>query len=299
MPTKNQYRREINQLTARAETLEQQLAIESANLYDERESNAAQAIRITDLQNDLAEHRDLLAACEAKLPPPPPPALTWRTVKTLSKRADWNSVLIEGYPGALISDIPSTPPRIGFWVPPNVKGERVELQTYFGEEGMTCAYEWTVMIPAYLNLASLRSAYSLISQGHGNERAGFTSGTKIVNKTDELAVSVKGGEELSLEGSHRYEYEQDFTFGKLIRGKVQTIRHEVHWHRDSGYYRARVDQGPWAGVYDVPTWPIGNKDGVPTENIMLRLGFYPQWGIVPSSGLEMFTGPLVLQEMVS
>ena len=224
---------------------------------------------------------------------PPPPEPEWTTVRIL-KPADWSQRLIEGFKGATIT---TEGENLRFKVPTSgPSGSRCEVQAYFGEEGMTCAYEWDFEIPGYVSLRELRSAYSLIHQGHGNEKAGFTSGTKILNATDEIAVSVKGGEELSTAGSHRYESEREFTFGRIKRDTWHTIRHEVYWHRDKGYYRARLDQGPWSGLEDVPTWPIGNADGVPTENIMVRYGFYPQWGEVPPGGLEMVCTPMVFQE---
>lgn len=230
--------------------------------------------------------------------PEPPPAEDWRTVQTLTRREDADQVLIEGFSGASLTNVTwEGKQAIMYDVPrsgPN--GSRCEWQIApLGVEGQVCAYEWSLWIPSSVDLAALRSIYSLCSQGHGNMKAGFTSGTKIINDTDALAVSVKGGEETSLSGSHRYEYEQDFTFGLLKRDVWQTIRHEVHWHREAGFYRAQVDGGSWGGVYNVPTWPIGNKDGEPTEEIMWRLGFYPQWGEVPASGLTMFTGPFQFQ----
>jgi hypothetical protein len=44
----------------------------------------------------------------------------------------------------------------------------------------------------------------------------------------------------------------------------------------------------------VPTWPIGEADGVPTTQIMYRQGWYPQGGIVEGD-MEIFFGPLKLQ----
>lgn len=225
--------------------------------------------------------------------PPPPPADNWNTVRIVQP-GDWNQRLIEGFKGATIT---TEGENLRFKVPTSgPSGSRCEVQAYFGEEGMTCAYEWDFEIPGYVSLRELRSAYSLIHQGHGNEKAGFTSGTKILNDTDEIAVSVKGGEELSTAGSHRYESEREFTFGRIKRDTRHTIRHEVYWHRDKGWYRARLDNGSWSGLEDVPTWPIGNADGVPTEEIMVRYGFYPQWGEVPPGGLEMVCSPMVFQE---
>lgn len=235
----------------------------------------------------------IIAAIEAATPP----ADEWRTVRIV-KPGDWNQRLIEGFRNATITVDPLD--RLRFTVPTSgPSGSRCEVQAYFGREGMTCAYEWPVLIPGWLNLKSLRSVYSLIHQGHGDNQAGFTSGTKLNNADDRIGVSVKGGEELSMEGSHRYESERDFFFGTIERDTWHTIRHEVHWHRSSGWYRARLDDGPWSGIEDVPTWPIGGKDGDPTDQIMVRYGFYPQWGEVPVGGLEMVCGPMLFQEQVA
>lgn len=227
--------------------------------------------------------------------PPPKP---WNTVRIV-KPGDWSKPpLIEGFKNATITTEPID--RLRFTVPSSgPSGSRCEVQSYFGEEGMICAYEWPFLIPAWVNLRALRSAYSLIHQGHGNERAGFTSGTKINNADDRIGVSVKGGEELSTQGSHRYESELEFFFDTIKRDVWHTVRHEVYWHRSKGWYRARLDNGPWAGIEDVPTWPIGNKDGVLTEEIMVRYGFYPQWGEVPPGGLEMACGPMLFQEQAA
>lgn len=291
---------------ARALTAEGDLAISGASLdkalSDLAISEQARALltaavaaneaEITGLNTEIAALQDKLRACEAKLPPP---ADNWRTVRTV-KPADWNERLIEGFRGATIT---TEGDNLRFKVSTSgPSGSRCEVQAYFGEEGMTCAYEWKFLIPAYVNLKALRSVYSLIHQGHGNEKAGFTSGTKINNADDRIGVSVKGGEELSTAGSHRYESEREFFFGQIKRDTWHTIRHEVYWHRSAGWYRARLDQGAWGGIEDVPTWPIGNADGVSTENIMVRYGFYPQWGEVPNTGLEMVCGPMTFQEKV-
>ena len=174
-------------------------------------------------------------------------------------------------------------------------GSRCEVQAYFGEEGMTCAYRWRFRIPSWVRLSDLPGDYSLIHQGHADNQGGFTSGTKISNADDRIGVSVKGGAELSLEGSHRYESERDFFFGKIKRDTWHSVRHEVFWHRDQGWYRARLDRGPWFGLEGVPTWPVGAKDSDPTERIMVRYGFYPQWGLVPPGGLQMTCAPMRFQ----
>lgn len=244
-----------------------------------------------------------LADLDAALNPEPPPVdpepssdpTGWKTIRTLSKVSDWKGgKLIEGFSGASITD---TPQGMRFYIPGHPTGERCEVQDYFGKEGMVCAYEWTFMIPAAVNLSTLDDKENLIHQGHANERGGFTSGTSIDGATDRIKVKVKGGHETSLAGSHRYEYEDEFEFGTIERGKMHRIRHEVHWHRSSGFYRARLDDGGWNGVTDVPTWPLGDKDGAPTSQIMVRTGFYPH-GPVPAPGMEMFCGPMVLQEAV-
>lgn len=227
-------------------------------------------------------------------PPPPPPEEEWNTVRVV-KPGDWNSRLIEGFRGATIT---TEGDDLIFKVPTSAgSGSRCEVQTIFGEEGMVCAYQWDFEIPGWVNLKALPGAYSLIHQGHGNEKAGFTSGTKVNNANDALGVSVKAGEELSMAGSHDYKYENEFFLpGGIKRDFRHTIRHEVYWHRGTeGWYRLSLD-GVMAELKGIPTWPIGNADGVPTEEIMVRYGFYPQWGIVPPGGLEMRCSPMILQE---
>jgi len=226
---------------------------------------------------------------------PPPPTETWRTVRTLSRVADWKAdPLIEGFSGSTITD---TPQGIRYLIPRAMNGERVELQDYFGKEGMTCAYEWTFSIPPETRLSDIDDDENLIHQGHGNEKAGFTSGTSIMYGTEVIQVRVKGGHETSMAGSHRYESERDFYLPKITRGKVHTIRHEVHWHASKGYYRAQLDGGAWSGVYDCPTWPLGDYDGAPSEVIMVRNGWYPQRGIAQGL-MDMTCGPMLFQEKV-
>ena len=91
---------------------------------------------------------------------PEPPALAWETVQTLSKVADWpGGKLISGLTGASITD---TPQGMRFFIPGPQSGERCEVQTYFGKEGMTCAYEWSFLIPAHVQLSTATDGENLI-----------------------------------------------------------------------------------------------------------------------------------------
>lgn len=234
--------------------------------------------------------------------PPPPEDPAWSTIETIIGLSDWDATLNEGFSGATITEttLPTTSlAALRYHIPgPQSGGDRLEMQRApAGLEGEVRAYEWPIYIPSSTEFSFVDDDENLISQGHGDKAAGFTSGTAIMAGTEEMKVKVKGGLETSLAGSHRYDYEGEFFFGQLERDRVHTIRHEVLWHRDSGWYRARLDGGDWSGVEDVPTWPIGQLDGIPTEDIMWRLGWYPQTGAV-SGDMTMFTGPLVLQEQV-
>jgi hypothetical protein len=228
-------------------------------------------------------------------PPQAPPG--WRTVKTLAKRADWNSVLIEAFSGASITD---TSQGLRVWVPgpQTADGGRAEVQAYHGVEGQKTAYEYGILIPqsTVLSNAYPNAPKNLLAQHHGDQAAGFTGGVSVY-PNGQISLRVKGGNELSLAGSHPYQYENEVIFGSagaINRGVWHRIRIEVLWHRSDGWARARLNDGLWYGVDGVPTWPLGNADGVPTTKIMYRHGLYPQGGIVQGP-MEVYYSPCVFQ----
>lgn len=219
----------------------------------------------------------------------------WQTVKQLNGPQEWASRLIEGFQGATITA--SEYGGVDYFIPgpQDVGSGRCETQYIFGREGMTCAYEWHIWVPSSVEWSTTDDDENLISQHHGNKNAGFTGGTSVDATTEQIKIKVKGGHELNMSGSHRYDFEGEFNIGTLQRNKLHRIRHEVYWTRDdNGWYRGRLDDGPYNCLVNIPTWPIGDYDGVPTETIMWRTGFYPQRGQVPGD-MRMSTGPQLFQ----
>lgn len=268
-----------------------------ANYLAAQEALAQVQVARDEAQANYLGCKNDLAACEAKLPPDPPPTTGWKQRKTLAKRADWKAVLIENFKGATITDRQGG--GLDFWIPnaQSVGGSsRVEVQDApLGTEGEELAYEWTFRIPKLTVLSTTADKENLIQQGHGNQQAGFTSGVAIMQPDERIKVKVKGGHETSTAGSHRYEYEDEFYFGQVKRDTWHRVRLEVLWHRSAGYFTASLDGGEQVGKLNVPTWPLGDKDGNPTEHIMGRLGWYPSAGRTYGPML-METGPLLIQE---
>jgi hypothetical protein len=216
----------------------------------------------------------------------------WRTVKVLNGPNDWSARLIESFTGATITA--ATPAGVRYYIPgpQDVGNGRCETQYVFGQEGDTVAYEWTFAVPRATVWSTTGDRENLVSQGHGNENAGFTSGTSVDATTEKIKIKVKGGHETSMAGSHRYDFEGEFEVGQLKRDFVHKIRHEVYWTRNSnGWYRARLDDGPYRCLSNIPTWPIGDYDGDPTTAIMWRLGMYPSQGKTYGP-MELITGPM-------
>lgn len=225
---------------------------------------------------------------------PPEPDAPGTVQQVLSLKSHWSSVLIEDYPDATITD--ETGPKTRFYIPgPKSSGTRCELQRTFGTLGSAVFYEWSFMIPSYVTLNTEDDQdNNTICQTHGNKSAGYTGGVSI-RPNGEVVGRVKGGHELSLVGSHDYEYEnENLVFGEFERDTYHRVRIECHWHDTDGQTRFRLDNEPFVGVSGVPTWPLGDFDGDPTTAILFRLGWYPRLGIVPASGLDMYTTPLKL-----
>jgi hypothetical protein len=227
--------------------------------------------------------------------PDPTPDVIWTTVRTLGKPEDWRVKLIEAFAGASITAVGGD---TRFWLPGPQKGSggRVELQDYHGKEGQLCAYEYSFVIPSRTRLqtdAFKSSPKNIISQHHGDKDAGYTGGVSVYPDGG-ISLRIKGGSEISMSGSHPYAYENELFFGEFERDTRHTVRLEILWARKYGEARARLDSGRWAELSGVPTWPIGEADGVPTTQIMYRQGWYPQGGIVEGD-LEIFFGPLKLQ----
>ncbi len=226
------------------------------------------------------------------------PEPQWTTNRTLRTVSDWgNNKLIEAFDGATITDqVVQGRPMIRFWLPgPQTGGGgRVELQTYHGEEGLTTAYDYSFLLPAATRLSTAYSdSKNTITQHHADEQGGYTGGV-VVWPDGRIALRLKGGDELSGQGSHEYEYEATVEFGEYQRDTLHHVRIEHFWHREDGYARARLDDGTWEGVEGVPTWPIGQAVGAESDRIMYRHGWYPQGGIVQGN-MELFTGELLLQ----
>lgn len=251
------------------------------------------------LRKHVLELEERIEALEAEAPVEPEPEpeepfepTLWTTERTLSRVSDWNSRLIEGFKNATLTD---TPQGIRYYIPgnQNVGSGRCEVQAYHGTEGQLCGYEWPFLIPAHVELSTVdNEGNNTICQTHGDKNAGYTGGI-AVRPSGLIVARVKGGEEHNMGGSHEYDYEETLPFGYFERDRIHRVRFEVLWHREKGNYRVRLDDGDWEYLENVPTWPIGNFDGVPTTKIMFRTGWYPQKGIVEGdSGLEMFTGPL-------
>lgn len=257
--------------------LTDEIALARGELTSLRSDLARQSGRIDTALGSIAGLTARVEALEG-VPPDPPPDATWTLLRSLDSASDWKAKLIEGFTGASITD---TAEGIRFWIPSaqSVGSGRCELQEApLGVEGDELAYEWSFRIPKATVLSTTADKENLIQQGHGNQRAGFTQGTSIDQATEQIKVKVKGGRETSTAGSHRYAYENEFVFGQVKRDTWHIVRIEVLWHRSKGYMRARLDGGLWSGVGDAPTWPLGDADGVPTENIMFRLGWYPSAG---------------------
>lgn len=264
--------------------------------HDSAAWTAAWAEKLNQPYYTRASARATLASLDALIAAQGPevvdaPAPEWRTVQTLSKVTDWNSKLIEGFSGASITD---TDKGMRVWLPgpQTADGGRVEVQAYFGEEGMRCAYDYSILIPAATKLSD---AYpgdpkNICTQHHANEGGGYTGGVSV-KPNGEINLRVKGGDEYGLSGSHPYQYETAIPFGEIERDTQHHVRLEILWHRTRGEARARLDDGRWEGVSAVPTWPVGNADGVPTTKIMYRHGLYPQ-GDKVLGNMEVFYGPL-------
>lgn len=257
----------------------------------------AQLAEVTSANTDLLSERDQLAAdlaaCEAKLPPPPPER-EWRTVKVARTVSDWKPPLIS-IPGATITDdkLPDGTPATRFSVPgPGDYGgdSRCELQIApAGNEGERWAYEWGIYVAKQTVIPTAFDKPTVVAQHHGNNQAGYGGGTSL-DRDNTLWARIRGGHELSLSGSHDYEYEKDAAIGQIQRDRLHTIRLEILWHREHGEYRALLDGKLGVNLTDIPTWPLGDKDGDPTDNIMFRTGLYPQAGKV-TGPMEMFTTP--------
>jgi hypothetical protein len=245
-----------------------------------------------------------VAALESKidhpLPSPPPQPNTPETVdRILTVPADWTALLIEDYVGASITAVPDD--ELRFWIPGPQDGTRCETQAYHGTENTYCSYEWGFRIPSHVTLSTEDTDVhnNTICQTHADKNAGYTGGV-VIRPNGQVAGRVRGGHELSMSGSHQYEYQSEdelgpegIVFGEFERDVTHNIRIETYWHRTSGWSRFRLDDGDYVGVEGVPTWPIGDLDGVESTKIMFRLGWYPQTGWVESpTGLEMFTTPL-------
>ncbi len=230
------------------------------------------------------------------LPPEPQPVPDdkFELVKRLVTPGDWNSTLIEGFKGASVQAIANERIRYSLPGPQTASGGRVETQCYFGKEGELSGYQYPFMIPSSTRLSEhyKGSPKNIISQHHGDKNAGYTGGVSVYPNGD-ISLRVKGGKEFSMSGSHPYEYEAELPFGKFARDKWHTVRLEILWKRAGGFARARLDQGAWASLNNVPTWPLGDSDGVPTQQIMYRHGWYPQGGIVEGD-MDIEFGPLEL-----
>lgn len=245
---------------------------------------------ITRLEAALAECRGEQVPSE----PPDEPTRDWRTVQVNERRSDWKSTLIS-IPGATLIDstLPSTDtPALRYYVPQGDHGgdSRCEVQEQpAGLEGEWRAYEWGLWVPRSFVVPTAYNQPTVVSQHHGNNQAGYGGGTSL-DRDNTLWARIRGGHELSLSGSHDYEYEKDAAIGQIQRDRLHTIRLEILWHREHGEYRALLDGKLGVNLTDIPTWPLGDKDGDPTDNIMWRLGLYPQGGRV-AGPMEMWTTP--------
>ncbi len=241
----------------------------------------------------------------AAAPPPPPPdpdpeptpdpepSGNWNTVKVYKTLADWNNnTLIEGLDGATITEVDG---NIRYFIPGPQEGERCETQIYIGKEGQNCAYDYSFYIPSSTKLSTYYSGdpKNIISQHHGDKNAGYTGGVSVYPNGD-ISLRIKGGHEWSMQGSHPYEYENELRFGNFKRDTWNHVRLEILWHRTNGSARARLNDGTWASLSGVPTWPLGDSDGVPSTVIMYRHGWYPQGGHVQGD-MDIRFSPLTFQ----
>jgi hypothetical protein len=214
-------------------------------------------------------------------------------IKRLNKTSDWDSVLTEA-PGSSITNQPDGSIRI--WQPDD--GERTELQVHkpadggVPSHGYEAFYTWEFKISPS---TQLYSGHNTISQFHGNNNAGYTGGMVVAEDRppEKLRLRVKGGEQLSTSGSHRYEYESDrgdyavpdaqLTTTAFQRGVWNKVEYHVLWtDKWNGFAKMRFNGGPWFGVDNVPT----ASDIADVQ--MFRVGWYPGSDNVPSGGLEMF-----------
>jgi hypothetical protein len=213
---------------------------------------------------------------------------------------DWDAVLIEGAPGASITN------KVGYVeynmpTPSSASGDRVETQSHQlthggmapGTPGDTCYYEWEFYIPSSVVFSAAdNDGYNTINQFHGNQNAGYTGGFGIMRTTDQIRVRVEGGLRLD---SNNYQDEREIVVGTASRNTWHKIGYHVRWdmrtraQNPTGFARPYLDGVLSPAVAadpsiatNIPT--MGNAPGG-TDAVMFRCGWYPQ--IVPASGLNM------------
>jgi len=236
-----------------------------------------------------------VAALEPPPPPPPPPPPTgqkWKQFLLLDTVAKWaanGGVLTEAPGSTITAETEGGLPFIRLSQPK--AGERCELQVFRREltPHSLVRYSWWFRIPEG-TLLPKRGDDNTICQQHGNNNAGYTGGITIREPTNRIAVRVKGGEQLSSAGSHRYEYESDRgihavpegsdEFGTVTYGEWHQIVYEAKWSTEwDGYVRCSLDGGPVTEIANVPTM------SEIADVVMGRVGWYPGGAI---------RGPLVM-----
>jgi hypothetical protein len=236
-----------------------------------------------------------IQATEPPPPPPPsdPPPTDLPLVAMLDTVAKWSSVLNEA-PNSTITNVSRDgQPALRLYQPGD--GERTELQFVDKRigDGVEALYRWECLVPGYVKLPDLNDD-NIINQQHGNYNAGFTGGLSIRLPSNKIAVRVKGGQQLSTSGSHRYEYESDGKngkppvpegadeFGVFTRDVWHRIDYRVKWSTEwNGYVYCTMDGGPPASIKNVPTF------SKVSDAMMTRVGWYPTNGDT-NGPLEMF-----------
>lgn len=241
--------------------------------------------------------REFVIEGAAPQPEPEPPNgdVDLPLLHTLDTKAKWDAegaILIEA-PGSSITDV-TKDGRKAIRIFQGQAGERVETQLYDERigDGVEALYTWGLWLPSSLRWPKTNDD-NTVNQMHGNNQAGYTGGISIRHPSEKIAVRVKGGEELSKAGSHRYEYESDGKgdspavadgadeFGVFQRDRWNEIHYHVRWSSEwDGFVRCSLNGGPLCVIEDVPTF------SKVADVMMTRTGFYPGGAI--NGPLEMF-----------
>lgn len=221
--------------------------------------------------------------------PPSGMSLLWSGTEI----SDWSATLIEDAPGASITEVDDYI-LFDMPTPSSASGDRVELQKtgIFDPDGGEYYYTWEFYIDSSVAIpAADADGYVTINQFHGNENAGYSGGFGI-HEDGELHVRIEGGYRMD---SNDYEYEVELNVGDFEFDTWHTIGYHVKWDMSyagiaegstnespTGFAIAYLDGVEGARVEGVPT--MGDKrtgpgriaGTGPTDNVMFRVGWYPQ-----------------------